>query len=261
LIHKPSPLHPVPTLGSPSSPPEYRGPTTVSTFAIAGRALRLARPVEPDRLLDDPAVHARNQADDYMPYWAYLWPGARMLAEAVFDRWGGVDPGDDEVLELGCGLGLGGLAALALGFRVRFSDYDPAAFAFIRRSVAEGGLPEKRADYLLLDWREPPPLSFARIIAADVLYERKLVPLVADVLAKLLAPGGEAILATPYRASAEDFPAELPPRGLGCEAEATSTVDEAGERRPGTIYRVFRRPSRTGAVSNLGAGPGVGDPA
>lgn len=241
MIHKPTPLHTSSTLGPTSSPPEYRGPTTVSTFAIAGRSLRLARPVEPDRLLDDPAVHALNRADDYMPYWAYLWPGARMLAEAVFERWADADPAEDEVLELGCGLGLGGLAALALGFRVRFSDYDPAAFPFIRRSVAESGLPEDRADFLLLDWREPPALTFPRIVAADVLYERKLVPLVADVLARLLAPGGEAILTTPYRASAESFPAELPPRGLACEAEPTWTVDEAGERRPGTIYRV-RRP-------------------
>lgn len=249
MIHKPSLLQPASTLGSPSSPPEYRGPTTVSTFAIAGRALRLARPVEPDRLLDDPAVHAWNRSDDYMPYWAYLWPGARMLAEAVFDRWGEVDPGDDEVLELGCGLGLGGLAALALGFRVRFSDYDPAAFAFIRRSVAESELPEDWAAYLLLDWREPPALSFPRIIAADVLYERKLVPLVADVLAKLLAPGGEAILTTPYRASAEGFPAEAESRGLVVTASAASTIDEAGERRPGTIFRATRPDSRANGSS------------
>lgn len=216
---------------------EYQGPTTVSEIEVAGRTLRLARPVEPDRLLDDPAVHALNERDDYMPYWAYLWPGARMLAEAVLDRWKGVEPGDDEVLELGCGLGLGGLAAMALGFRVRFSDYEPAAFGFIRRSVAENGFPADRASYLLLDWREPPPLAFPRIIAADVLYERRLVPLVADVLARLLPPGGEAILTTPYRASAESFPPEAASRGLSVHAEPAWTVDESGERRPGTIYR------------------------
>ena len=218
----------------------YRGPAASSSFEIAGRSIRLVRPVDPDRMLDDPDVHDRNREDDYMPYWAYLWPGSRMLAEAVFDRWGEVEPGDDEVLELGCGLGLGGLAALALGFRVRFSDYDPAAFDFIHRSIAENGFRADRAAMLVLDWRKPPALTFARIIAADVLYERRLVPLVADVLARLLAPGGEAILTTPYRASAESFPAELPPRGLACEAHPAWTVDEAGERRPGTVFRVVR---------------------
>lgn len=224
----------------PSDPIEYRGPTAVSTFEIAGRVLRVVRPVEPDRLLDDPAVLARNRDDDYMPYWAYLWPSARTLAEAVFHRWGDVEPGDDEVLELGCGLGLGGLAALALGFRVRFSDHDPAAFDFVRLSVAAGGLAEDRASYLLLDWREPPPLSFVRIIAADVLYEARLVPTVADVLARLLAPDGEAIVATPRRASAESFPDELRARGLACRSDATETADEAGGRVAGLIHRVRR---------------------
>jgi predicted nicotinamide N-methyase len=222
------------------SPPEYPGPTAVSTFEIAGRPLRLVHPVEPDRLLDDPAVHARNRTDDYMPYWAYLWPGSVMLAKALFARWEGVEPGDDEVLELGCGLGLGGLAAMAMGFRVRFSDYDPAPFEFIRRSVAENGLPADRASYLTLDWREPPELTSSRIIAADVLYERKIMSMVVDALARLLAPGGEAIVATPYRASALSFPFELPKRGLTCDAEGTSAVDDSGVRRLGTIYRVTR---------------------
>lgn len=226
-----------PSPGPVEGPPDYRGPTAVSTFEIAGRPLRLVRPVEPDRLLDDPAVHARNRDDDYMPYWAYLWPGSLMLAEAISARWGEAGSRDDEVLELGCGLGLGGLAALAMGFRVRFSDYDPAAFGLVRRSVAENGLPEDRASYLALDWREPPALTFPRIIASDVLYERPLVPLVAEVLARMLSPGGEAILSTPYRASAEYLPAELATRGLACDAEATATVDESGQRRPGTIFR------------------------
>ncbi|MDG3007157.1 class I SAM-dependent methyltransferase [Paludisphaera mucosa] len=224
--------------------PEYRGPTTVSTFEFAGRSIRLARPVEPDRLLDDPAVHAWNRTDDYMPYWAYLWPGAGMLAEAVVSRWAADDP-RDEVLELGCGLGLGGLAAMALGFRVSFSDYDPAAFGFIRRSVAENGFPAERATTLLLDWREPPDARYPRIIAADVLYEKKLVPLVAGVLARMLAPGGEALLTTPYRASAEAFPQAAAAVGLVSESEPAWTLDEAGERRPGTIYRVLRRPGVT----------------
>ena len=62
---------------------EYTGPTKVSEFAFAGRSVRLIRPADPDRLLEDPGVLAWNARDDYMPYWAYLWPGAFLLAEAV----------------------------------------------------------------------------------------------------------------------------------------------------------------------------------
>ncbi len=48
----------------------------VNRFAWSGRRI-------PDRLLEEPGVLAWNRRDDYMPYWAYLWPGAFLLAEAV----------------------------------------------------------------------------------------------------------------------------------------------------------------------------------
>jgi hypothetical protein len=61
----------------------YEGPTATSTLVFGGTEVRLVRPADPDRLLDDPGVVAWNRHDDYMPYWAYLWPGAYLLAEAV----------------------------------------------------------------------------------------------------------------------------------------------------------------------------------
>src|ERR1700743_1361829 len=60
---------------------EYRGPTAVGTIRAGSATIRLVRPAEPDRLLDDGDVHRLNHEDDYMPYWAYLWPGAYLLAE------------------------------------------------------------------------------------------------------------------------------------------------------------------------------------
>ena len=50
-------------------------------------------------------------------------------------------PGDApiEALEIGCGLGLAGLVALARGLRVQFSDYDRAPLDFVARSAAENG--------------------------------------------------------------------------------------------------------------------------
>ena len=43
------------------------------------------------------------------------------------------------------------------------------------------------------------------ILGADVLYERRLVPLVAGLLARMLAPDGIALIADPYRVAAEGF--------------------------------------------------------
>src|SRR6476620_3635780 len=66
-----------------SSGTEYTGPVVVATVEFGGRPIRLVRPTDPDRLLDDPGVLDWNRRDDYMPYWAYLWPAAYLLAESV----------------------------------------------------------------------------------------------------------------------------------------------------------------------------------
>src|SRR4051794_17894252 len=106
----------------------------VTTHTFGGCTVKVVRPAEPDRLLDDPVVRAWNKSDDYMPYWAYLWPGASFLAEVVASEpWTGLGEGQGlpEVLEIGCGVGLAGLVALACGLRVEFTDYDLAPLHFI----------------------------------------------------------------------------------------------------------------------------------
>ena len=78
----------------------YDGPRTVEPLQIGGKAVRIVLPSDPDRLLDDPRVLAMNRHDDYMPYWAYLWPGAFLLAEAVAaEPW--EDPARIDALEIG----------------------------------------------------------------------------------------------------------------------------------------------------------------
>src|SRR3954453_17759227 len=114
--------------GSGEGATAYGGPVASTEVVIGGRPVVLVRPADPDRLLDDPGVLAWNRRDDYMPYWAYLWPAAYLLAEAVArEEWPEVRGGDTmEVLEIGCGLGLAGLVAMARGLRVQFSYYDRA---------------------------------------------------------------------------------------------------------------------------------------
>src|SRR5438270_3832887 len=115
---------------------EYAGPVVSAPVAVGGRPLTLVRPADPDRLLEDPDVLSWNRRDDYMPYWAYLWPGAFLLAEAIAaEPWAT----DGPALEIGCGLGLAGLVALGRGLHVTFSDYDEGALEFAARSAAANG--------------------------------------------------------------------------------------------------------------------------
>jgi predicted nicotinamide N-methyase len=221
---------------------EYTGPVAVAVLRFAGQVIRLVRPAEPDRLLDDPGVAAWNRRDDYMPYWAYLWPAAYLLAEAVArEPWPErPEPGPIEALEIGCGLGLAGLVGVARGLRVVFSDYDQAPHAFVTRSAAENGFDPARFAIRLLDWRTLPDERFPVILGSDVLYEARLVPLVANLLATMLAPGGLGLIATPFRASAQGFPAAVESRGLTCRAEPVTAQSEDGLSIQGTIYRLSR---------------------
>src|SRR3954451_12773631 len=161
----------------------YAGPSRISTFSFGGRVLKIVRPAEPDRLLEEPDVHARNRHDDYMPYWAYLWPGAYFLAEAVARE--PERPGL-AALEIGCGRGLAGLVAMGRGWHVTFTDYDEAALEFVRRSAAANGFDPATYETRPLDWRALPDARYPVILGADVLYERRLVPLVANLLDRML---------------------------------------------------------------------------
>ena len=209
------------------------GPTRVEEIQVKGWSIKLVRPMEPDRLLDHPEIHDRNRSDDYMPYWAYLWPGAILLAEVLADL--EVAP-RTRVLEIGCGLGLAGLMGLLRGLDVTFTDYDIDSLRFAQSSAAANGFPNVTTSRL--DWRHPSATTYPVIIGADVLYERKLVPLVADVLAAMLGPGGFALLSDPNRIAAEGFAEILATRGLQTKTEAlSSSTEEFGAIR-GRLFRV-----------------------
>ena len=216
----------------------YDGPTRLLDLRFGDRAVRLVQPADPDRLLDDAAVVALNHREDYMPYWAYVWPGASLLAEAVArESW--VE--GTRALEIGCGLGLAGLVAVASGLVVDFTDYDEAPLRFVERSLMENGFSPQQGTTRRLDWREPGGERYPIILGADVLYESRLVPLVCDLISALLLPGGVALIAGPYRVATEELESCLNSRGLA--ASAVPIACAAGGLPPsqGTLHRIARR--------------------
>lgn len=199
---------------APGTCSHYSGPVKVAEFQFSTCAVRVVQPAEPDRLLDAADVLAWNQRDDYMPYWAYLWPGAFLLAEHIAaESW----TAGQQAIEIGCGLGLAGLVGLSRGLRVRFTDYDEAPLRFVEESARANGFDPAAFTSCRLDWRGPLTEQFPIILAADVLYERRLVPLVANVIARMLEPGGVALVADPYRVAAEGFDDVVRSLGLACE--------------------------------------------
>lgn len=219
--------HPLQT----ANPPQLSSDLVVTdSIEVTGTRLLLTRPADPDALLDDPDVVEANARDDYMPYWAYLWPGARLLAEVVLtEKWA---PGT-RALEIGCGLGLVGLAGLAAGLHVTFSDYEPQALAFAAHNARQNSF--AHFDTLLLDWGRPPAERYPVILGADVLYEMKLHPLVAGVVKQMLAPDGLCLLADPGREAANGFGQVLQQHGL--DFERVRLARTASYLEPhGTLY-------------------------
>ena len=142
--------------------------------AVGDVELTLLRPASPEALLDEEAF----AHDEFLPYWAELWPAATALAAALPDVAG------LRVVELGCGLGVPSLVAAARGAEVTATDWAGDAVSLLRRNAARNGL-TVRAERR--DWREPWDERFDLALAADVLYERRNVePLLARL--RELAP-------------------------------------------------------------------------
>jgi predicted nicotinamide N-methyase len=232
--------------------PHVPGGWTERTFALGDRSVTLDLPADPDALLEQPAVLDRHARDDYMPYWAHLWPAAIRTAEAIV-RFGWTPRG--RVLELGCGLGLVGIAAAIAGERtgvhVTLSDYDAEAVAVALHNARRNGL--ENVTGRLLDWRDPPAERFHAVIGCDLLYEERDHAPLLDALDRLLEPGGLAWFGDPGRSRAIDFWHRAEERGYG----ATAFCVESGASivpRPGSTFVIRLRHSAI-AASNASDAP------
>lgn len=222
-----------------STPPEAVADRTRETVFVAGRTFRLDRPADADRLFDHPAVRAAYAADGYTPYWADLWPAARMLAKAVLAEPWERYPEPRDALEVACGLGLPGIAALSRGLRVTFSDVDELAVRYAAANARLNGFTDFAT--AALDLRCPPPGLLANVVlGSDLLYEPWLVEPVVTFLGAVLAPGGVALIADPDRASARPFMARCRDAGFEVTAAFARAGSPGGGRTKGSVYRVTR---------------------
>jgi len=197
---------------------------------LGGRTVSLVCPRSAEELIDEDAF-AR---DERLPYWADLWPSARVLAaRLVVERGRG-----RTLMELGCGLGLVTIAALRAGYDVLATDYYEDALRFTRANArrAVHRVPEVR----LVDWRSLPQGlgTFARVVAADVLYESAYGPLVAEVLARTLARHGHATIADPGRAAAPEFVRRCQALGMRVDAGEPVRYEEGTIRQRIQLYDV-----------------------
>jgi predicted nicotinamide N-methyase len=166
-----------------------------TTVAVGGRELRLLVPPDAEELLDEEAF----EHEEFLPYWAELWPSGVALADALADR----DVRGRRVLELGCGLALPGLTAALAGATVLATDWSPDAIGLLRVNAERNGATLETA---VSSWTDPrtelDAAPWDLVLAADVLYERRNAERLLELLPAL---GPEALLADPARPHAERF--------------------------------------------------------
>ena len=216
--------------------PRLPGGWIVREYSFGNRVLKLTVPDRPDALLDERTVVAANRRDDYVPLWAYLWPAAIPMAKAVLKAdW----PKGTRVLELGCGVGLVGIAALAKGCRVALTDYDARSVAAARHNARLNGFENFEA--FALDWRQPSATTYPVILGCDLLYEQRHLRPILELLDVMLEPGGTCWLTDGGRKVAHQLWYLARERGY-----AVSMRDPEGReiKTPGLNYQLFelRRP-------------------
>lgn len=204
-----------------------------SDFPLGGRIVTIYHPRNADELIDEEAF----EEDERLPYWADIWPSARVLAEHVVAL-----PVDERrFLELGCGAGLVSVAAAMAGFDVTATDYYEEALRFTALNVLinTGVLIETRE----ADWRRfPHDLGrFELVVASDVLYEKEHATLIPSVLDRTLTGRASAIVADPGRLAAPEFVEQCKERGMPTAILERVPYEDGNIRQTIDLYAVRRR--------------------
>jgi predicted nicotinamide N-methyase len=166
---------------------------------VGNLSLSILRPRQAEALLSEEAF----EHEEFLPYWAELWPSGLALARVVRRR----DLDDLRVLELGCGLGVPSIVAALGGARVLATDWSPEAL-----EVAATNAKRNRADLetALVSWADSERLARAGpwdlVLGADLLYEQRNVDQLLALLPRL---AGEILLAEPGRPPAARFFTEV----------------------------------------------------
>ena len=163
----------------------------------------LTRPRDAEALLSEDQF----EHEEFLPYWAELWSSGVALAHEVARRSLRGAP----VVELGCGLGLPSIAAALAGGRVLATDWSPQA---VEAAAENARRNQVELETAVVPWSAPEAIveraPWRFVLASDVLYERRNVDLLLELLPRLVDETGEVLIADPGRGPAARFLEEAP---------------------------------------------------
>ena len=155
------------------------------------------------------------------PYWIRVWPVAIALARQLV-RAGSLR--GVRLLDLGCGVGVPGVQAAALGAEVCFVDREADALAFARWNAAAQPAALLPTTGRRLDWSlEAVPGAFDVIVLSDVTYHSSHHGPVRRQVDEVLAAGGCVLHGDPCREQSGRFLAEMRAAGFAVRQRQVPT--------------------------------------
>ena len=171
----------------------YDAVTTPVT--INGQTLRLFTPASIDRFINP------DDMMDNFPLWAKIWEASGVLASYLT----GLPPNPMKtMLEIGCGLGMVGIAAARAGHRITMTELNPDALNFARANALANDCPQIAIERL--DWNAPHlDGRFDTIVGSETVYKTEDIDGLEAMFDRYLNPGGTIILAEGVRRTGVDF--------------------------------------------------------
>lgn len=142
-----------------------------------------------------------------LPYGVALWSGSLALADEMAER--AEELRGKSVLELGAGVGLGGMVAASFGADVTQTDYHEVALKVCRLNAEANGITQG-LDCRLADWLDfQDTRRYDYIIGSEILYDKAVQPALKRIFERNLAPGGHLLVIDGQRQPSWDFLAAL----------------------------------------------------
>ena len=191
--------------------------------------------VEEEDRLEKVTGQRRGGNELHLPYWAELWDSAFGIGQHLTTlnlRMSRDAAQPSRVLDLGCGMGLAGAVAAAMGAEVLLADLESDALLFARLNTLRWA---DHASVRRVNWQtDRLEQRFDLIVGADVLYDRSQWDYLEPFFRAHLNDDGEVLLGEPGRQTGDMFPEWISARGWALEELRERVITRA------TPIRLFR---------------------
>ena len=207
------------------------------SVSLGGVDVEVLQIVDMPAYVDHLAARATDGKPLHLPFWAKLWPAALPMA-MLLSR---TPELPKNLLEVGAGVGLCGLAAAKRGVPSLITDIEPEAVLFIRAAIVKNGLSQSARAEVVDFTATRLPERFDTVAASEALYLPQTHTGLLDFLTAHLSdsPTAQALLSCDDVRRPDAFMRLAAPT-FRIQRMGASRTDSDGNVQPSTIYRLRR---------------------